>query len=653
MSRIALVLTLLVAVLAATGLIIKPVMIQDQSYIASWSLLLAVSLGQAAWYWRGVRLSAVCLAPVLAVLLLGLASYLLPEGLIPYATLEHWAARLPGVSGIDSLRPPLIELFILLALAGGVLGRTRASLATPLLQSLSLLLLITELWLVLNGHTDSPQNLAGTPASMALMTLLLGAQFSGVVAGWRHTRPSILRSLLPSLALVLVTILVWHQQRLYEDRRLQAQMQEETDRLSEQLSNEVTAHLEAVRRFASFWSLLDVQPTATQWQRQAERYHRDFAYFLNIAYVEPDGTIRYVYPRDDANLAIVGINALDVNRPYIDALSRALREGEEGHTGVVPLLQGMPGMIYYLPIISDRTQQVTGAAAMVLSLPVLADQLYAATRLNREHNHMRLAVADNVIRDWPTAETPGPWTHDSVIALGRHELVVSLSASSAYLLAQQSRQPAASLSIGLLLAYLLYMVVFGHHRMSAQHTSMFRSNEELRREVRHRTQLQREVEWLAGHDELTLLPNRRLFLTTLQRERQQRPLAVLLCDIDHFKSINDQLGHQAGDEALRRFARVGALAIPADAVLARYGGEEFVVLLVGDDADNALEIAETLRQAVMHSGIEHADGRPMTVSVGVATHDDQTLVPEDLLHRADVALYRAKRNGRNRIETDA
>lgn len=197
------------------------------------------------------------------------------------------------------------------------------------------------------------------------------------------------------------------------------------------------------------------------------------------------------------------------------------------------------------------------------------------------------------------------------------------------------------------------MVVFGHHRMSAQHTSMFRSNEELRREVRHRTQLQREVEWLAGHDELTLLPNRRLFLTTLQRERQQRPLAVLLCDIDHFKSINDQLGHQAGDEALRRFARVGALAIPADAVLARYGGEEFVVLLVGDDADNALEIAETLRQAVMHSGIEHADGRPMTVSIGVATHDEQALVPEDLLHRADVALYRAKRNGRNRIETDA
>ncbi|MCO7215704.1 diguanylate cyclase [Halomonas sp. OfavH-34-E] len=650
MSRIALSMTLLVILLATAGLIVDPSMIQDQSHSASWTLLLLTGIGQAMWYWRGVRMSVVCLLPVLAILLLGLASYLLPEALISYVTLDQWASRLPGVQGLDDLRPPLMELLILLALTGGLLGRTRASLAAPLLQALAALLLVTEALLVITDEIRSPQNLAGTPASMLLLALLLVAQFVGVVSGWRHTRISILRSLIPSLALVLVSLFVWNQQRVYVDQQLQDELQGESDRLATQLGAEITAHLEAVRRFASFWSLLEEAPSAEEWERQAAFYHQDFSYFLNIAYIEADGTIRLVHPRDDSNRAIIGINALDVDRPYVDALAKALSDNQEGHTGVVPLLQGMPGMIYYLPITSPDQQRVTGAAAMVLSLPVLADKLYAETLLDREHIRMRFAVDGDTIRDWPTSESPGPWTMLSLLALDEQELTVALNASTGYLLGLRSRQPVASLSIGLLLAYLLYMVVFGHHRMSVQHSSMYRSNEELRREVRHRTELQREVEWLAGHDELTLLPNRRLFMSTLREQQECRPLSVLLCDIDHFKSINDQLGHQAGDEALRRFARVGRLAMPEGVVLARYGGEEFVALLTGVAADEAVEIAESLRQSVMNCGVEHADGRPMTVSIGIASHGAGDLIAEDLLHRADLALYRAKRQGRNRIE---
>ncbi|MAR74396.1 MAG: hypothetical protein CME78_19510 [Halomonas sp.] len=307
--------TLLVTLLATAGLIVDPSMIQDQSHSASWTLLLLTGIGQAMWYWRGVRMSVVCLLPVLAILLLGLASYLLPEALISYVTLDQWASRLPGVQGLDDLRPPLMELLILLALTGGLLGRTRASLAAPLLQALAALLLVTEALLVITDEIRSPQNLAGTPASMLLLALLLVAQFVGVVSGWRHTRISILRSLIPSLALVLVSLFVWNQQRVYVDQQLQDELQGESDRLATQLGAEITAHLEAVRRFASFWSLLEEAPSAEEWERQAAFYHQDFSYFLNIAYIEADGTIRLVHPRDDSNRAIIGINALDVDRP--------------------------------------------------------------------------------------------------------------------------------------------------------------------------------------------------------------------------------------------------------------------------------------------------------------------------------------------------
>ena len=89
---------------------------------------------------------------------------------------------------------------------------------------------------------------------------MLVAQFVGVVSGWRHPRISILRSLIPSLALVLVSLFVWNQQRVYVDQQLQDELQGESDRLATQLGAEITAHLEAVRRFASFWSLLEEAP---------------------------------------------------------------------------------------------------------------------------------------------------------------------------------------------------------------------------------------------------------------------------------------------------------------------------------------------------------------------------------------------------------
>jgi diguanylate cyclase (GGDEF)-like protein len=155
-------------------------------------------------------------------------------------------------------------------------------------------------------------------------------------------------------------------------------------------------------------------------------------------------------------------------------------------------------------------------------------------------------------------------------------------------------------------------------------------------------------------DLLTGLFNRRAFLEAadrliVQRGRRSLPVSVLLFDLDHFKSINDRFGHAVGDEALKVFARAASENMRATDIVGRLGGEEFVAILPGNAAEAKL-VAERVRAAFQIAGMEIASHRMgATVSIGLAS----TLAPveiDPLLARADAALYRAKNNGRNRIE---
>jgi len=153
-------------------------------------------------------------------------------------------------------------------------------------------------------------------------------------------------------------------------------------------------------------------------------------------------------------------------------------------------------------------------------------------------------------------------------------------------------------------------------------------------------------------DTLTGLPNRRGVGRSLEEAmayvRKGGQYAVMLLDVDHFKSINDLLGHQSGDRALAQIGRIIAENVRGLDVAGRFGGEEFLVLLRDASRERALQVAERLRGAIETSGIAYADGKPVTVSVGVS-YALPTDLTSDVVERADRALYRAKNAGRNRV----
>lgn len=162
----------------------------------------------------------------------------------------------------------------------------------------------------------------------------------------------------------------------------------------------------------------------------------------------------------------------------------------------------------------------------------------------------------------------------------------------------------------------------------------------------------------ATRDGLTGLYNRRALLERLEEEmararREGAELSVLLLDVDHFKRVNDQYGHQAGDEVLRELAaRLGSVLRTYDA-FGRYGGEELIAILPGCGNAASLLVADRMRNAAASSPIETRTGAvAVTVSIGAASCRSGQTDAAALIARADGALYRAKNGGRNRVEAD-
>lgn len=164
-----------------------------------------------------------------------------------------------------------------------------------------------------------------------------------------------------------------------------------------------------------------------------------------------------------------------------------------------------------------------------------------------------------------------------------------------------------------------------------------------------------EMRYFAEHDQLTSLNNRRSIDQYAKDifEKNQKSCVIILLDLDHFKQINDQFGHLAGDQVLKHTAESLLNAVRLDDIVGRFGGEEFIILMTNISLSEAMHIAERIRQSLAALTLQHTDGTPIIVqaSLGIASSENNpSLSFEQLVHQADTALYQAKRNGRNQVQ---
>lgn len=176
--------------------------------------------------------------------------------------------------------------------------------------------------------------------------------------------------------------------------------------------------------------------------------------------------------------------------------------------------------------------------------------------------------------------------------------------------------------------------------------------------LRERHAMELELHRLATTDPLTGASNRGHLMDRAQEEfqrskRYQTPMSVLMLDIDHFKKINDRYGHQTGDQALKQIAQTVQAGMRQSDLFGRYGGEEFMALLPHTDGQSAKRMAENLRKTLAGMAIQNHKGPiRLTVSIGVSQARPDDIFLDEVVKRADEALYAAKQGGRNRVILD-
>ncbi|MHB9797296.1 GGDEF domain-containing protein [Pseudomonas sp. MT3] len=234
-----------------------------------------------------------------------------------------------------------------------------------------------------------------------------------------------------------------------------------------------------------------------------------------------------------------------------------------------------------------------------------------------------------------------------ILALGAFEVTMTLTQATPELRLSNQMGGLTICGIGLILSLILW---HGHVRN-------LRQREFLRQQRLELEEKNRQLEYLAGHDPLTGLFNRRQFDQLVGMElsrvsRQPAPVSLLMVDLDHFKFINDRYGHPLGDEVIRHAASLLRNYTRTGDSVARLGGEEFLLLLPDAGHAQAHSIAEKIRKLLEETPLPMKDGLLyLTASFGIATLEAGIPSTYELLYAAaDKALYRAKASGRNRVE---
>ena len=314
---------------------------------------------------------------------------------------------------------------------------------------------------------------------------------------------------------------------------------------------------------------------------------------------------------------------------------------------IVPVFFGQPASL------EERQQALRGYVLAVFETAALANRILPARA-----GHRYLAIEDVTDPDQVQLyfskgdAEEGPLRSATLPEIGGRRIQITMAPSPEFLRRESSPLPLLTAGLGVLMVLLVCGYLYLLQRRS----------EVVSRLVDERTheliQVNEKLAQMSVTDPLTGLANRRAMDDYMDREwarafREQKPIAAVMVDVDHFKRINDDYGHEAGDSCLKALAdELASHFRRSGDLLARFGGEEFAVVMP-NTSDQVREKVERFREHMAAFPVPLPDGDRlvMTVSAGVASVVPlDTLTPRDLLRAADAALYRAKRNGRNRVE---
>lgn len=415
------------------------------------------------------------------------------------------------------------------------------------------------------------------------------------------------------------------------------------------LENELRQLVQALGRMASRW---ETNGTMTQelWTIDAQNYLDNFGYYQAIEWADPSFKVQWIEPLE-GNEQAQGLD-LSFEPRRREALIAARETGTYTSTKSIDLVQGGKGFIIFYPIGSRET--FGGFILGVFRIESLFSKLTTQLRSDFaiEVREDGAVIYSSFESKRGTSYASATLTPARVDVLG-NEWSLALYPRLSFLNTIESHVPALFLGAGLLLAASLSgLTYFG--MMTLQTLGRVKTSESNYRE------LAAQLDVLSHLDALTGIPNRRAFDKALKNEwrraqREKKPLGIILIDIDHFKRYNDNYGHQAGDDCLRRVAeQLDARITRAGDFMARYGGEEFVLILPNTDENGVTDVAKKLHAAVAEAQIPHEysdNSDYVTISLGGAAGKPiRDASAQSLVELADRALYLAKGSGRNQFQ---
>lgn len=432
-----------------------------------------------------------------------------------------------------------------------------------------------------------------------------------------------------------------------DDRQINANLMNEARAMANGLEREFIIHAQAIQRMAQ---RLAASPETSQaaWREDARHYLEDFGVYQAIEWIDRDFIIRWLEPIA-GNQDVIGFNVA-FSEERRRALESSRASGTFDISGVINLKQGGQGLVIYAPVGTGEANN--GFVAGVFRMRVLTQQMLSS-RVLESFSIELLSDGAPTYQLKPSDDTSEVFSHTEPVNLPTLNWSFTLRPTKDWVQSQRSDWPAMTFGSLSLLGLLTSLTTLLVQVILKRNQALLKTRRELEREIDQRKTIQLDVARLESTDTLTGLANRRFFMEDLAHtlsiaDRQMRQVALVLLDLDRFQMLNDSLGHQFGDELLIKVSeRLNGLS--NERILVAYsGGDEFMLCQQQvDSVDDVIHLLGQVKQCFEAPYEIQGQGFNVTATMGIAVYPHSGLDADTLLRNADIALYRAKDQGRN------